>query len=674
MNRSDRAIAPALLFLALAGAPACGLKAPSKPQWSVTLRVPLGERSLNVADIASRTSFLTLDSTGTASLHWSEDLSQVSVGNSLKLAAFQSDASAPLGLFQVNPVPPEAIQVDLTDIWPPAAGYAGQSAVVPPIQFAPVRIAQSSNFQSAEVSSGAIRVTVVNSLPVALNASTLDVSNTAGGSLGTLQFAALSPGDSASAVLDLSGKSVLASWSGTWTGSSPGSSGPVPIPADAAVRTRFAFQGPLIVSSAVAPLPAQSVEWSSVTALPDTERLASADFSAGTLNLSLDNRWGVAGTVHITLPDVTHPDNSPLTQTVQLAAARVVNVAVPLAGTRFSAVDAAHPEIRVQGTVQTPGSGNSNLALNSTDVIAVHSDVTGAVLSRAQGVFAPFRVILDPVTRTLDVPGGVGALGFADAGGTLRITSTAGVPARVVLQVSGRDDKGGQWALTANGGGTLTLNIPAAPQGGSAAGELALTGANSNLPDFLGHLPHQLDVTGYADVGDPQAVSSVKATDTFTGHFDLSSALFASFSESQIDFDADSAKLSSSVRDQVRSRLNRVRLHVSISNSLPLGADATVHLAPSRALAQAPGVGTVTLTASAAPGTSENSSEAVTQPALNDVVLEVSGEQLDLFQHSPIFIGGKIHLPGTVGQRVKVRGQDEIRARVWLEVEGKVVR
>ncbi len=674
MNRSIRAIAPFVCALAMAGTCGCGLKAPAKPQWSVTLRVPLAERALSVADIASRTSFLTLDSAGTASLHWSQDLSQVSVGTSLALASFQSDASAPLGLFQVNPVAPAAIQVDLTDIWPQAVGFIGQSAVVPPIQFAPVRSAQTSNFQSAQVSAGAIRVTVVNSLPVPLNSSTLAVSNTSGGTLGTLQFGPLSPGDSASAILDLSGKTVLSSWTGTWTGSSPGSSGPVPIPANASVRTSFAFQGPLIVSSAVAPLPAQSVDWSSSTALPDTERLEIADFSSGFLNLNLDNRWGIGGTVHITLPDVTLADHSALAQTVQLAASRVVHVSVPLAGTRFVAPDPSHPQLRVVGTVQTPGSGNINLALNSTDVIAVHSDVTGAVLSRAQGVFAPFRVTLDPVTRTLDVPDGIGTLGLADAGGTLRVTSTAGVPARVVLQVSGRDNEGGEWALSAAGGGALVLNIPAAPEGGSAVGELALNGANSNLSDFLGHLPRQVDVTGYADVGDAHNASTVRSTDTFTGHFDLNSALFASFSESEIHFDADSVKLSSNVRDQIKDRLGRVRLHVTILNGLPLGADATVHLGPTRALAESPGPETVTLTASALAGTQGGANGAVAQPAQNDVVLEVSGSQLDLFQHSPIYVGGKVHLPGTAGQRVKVRGQDEVRARVWLEAEGKVVR
>ena len=133
-------------------------------------------------------------------------------------------------------------------------------------------------------------------------------------------------------------------------------------------------------------------------------------------------------------------------------------------------------------------------------------------------------------------------------------------------------------------------------------------------------------------------------------------------------------KLSSNVRDQIKDRLGRVRLHVTILNGLPLGADATVHLGPTRALAESPGPETVTLTASALAGTQGGSNGAVAQPAQNDVVLEVSGSQLDLFQHSPIYVGGKVHLPGTAGQRVRVRGQDEVRARVWLEAEGKVVR
>jgi hypothetical protein len=60
------------------------------------------------------------------------------------------------------------------------------------------------------------------------------------------------------------------------------------------------------------------------------------------------------------------------------------------------------------------------------DQLAVHASLSGGTLRSVQGVFAPFRVTLDPVDRALNVPDGIGALGLADACGTLSVRSTAG--------------------------------------------------------------------------------------------------------------------------------------------------------------------------------------------------------------------------------------------------------
>ena len=328
--------------------------------------------------------------------------------------------------------------------------------------------------------------------------------------------------------------------------------------------------------------------------------------------------------------------------------------------------------LRVQGHLDTPGTGVSQ-TIASTDPLSVHSDLSGVVMSRVEGVFAPFLVVLDPVTRNLDIPSGLGPLGLFDAAGTLTITSTAGVPAHLVLQISGTDGAGGAWSLMGAGGAPLMLDVPAAPPGGSVSAPLALTGANSNLPDFLGHLPSHIQVTGTARVGDGLTSARVTSQDSFHGHFELESALNASFSDSRIGFDTDSVKLGSSVRDQIRGRLSRVRVHVTIENGLPLGADATLHLAATRDEIANPGPGTITLSASA-PAAGVVAGAQALAPGVQDVVLEITGSQIDVLQHSPIYLGGNVHLPGTAGQKVRVRGQDEVKARAWLEAEGKVVR
>ncbi|MBI5837614.1 MAG: hypothetical protein HZB25_10240 [Candidatus Eisenbacteria bacterium] len=653
----------------------CSLKAPQAPHWNATLRVPLAEKSLSVADLAEHnSSYLQIDSSGTAAFHWQKDLADVTVGNSLNLPAIGADAQSALGSFQVTPTPPQAIQVALSDIWPQALGVSGQMAPVPALQFAPVQAAQSEGFVSAEVASGTLLVTLRNGLPVPLNSSTLVLANAGGGSLGSLPIPAVAPGESATVALPLDGKSLSSSWTGTWTGSSPGSASPVQVDPAATVRARFAFQGALTVSAAVAPLPAQDYSFNSSGALPDTEALSGADFTAGSLDLGVDNHWGVGGSLRITLPDLTGADGRPLTRTVPVEAARTVQVSFPLGGVRFAAPDPAHPAVRVQGTLESAGTGSRNVTLSSSDVLAVHAALAGATLSRAEGVFAPFRVNFNPVSHAMDLPEGLGPLGLADAGATITLTSTAGVPARVTLNVSGADASGSPWALTGPAGGAITLDLPAAVGGAPATATLRLTGANSNLPDFLGRLPRTVSVTGFADAGDRVHPSSVRSTDTFHGSFEVGSALLASFSDSRVTLSADSVSLSQDTRDQVKDRLVRVRLHATVVNGLPLGADATLYLAASKSEAEDPTGSTVSLAATVGAAGVDPATGVVRSPATSEVLLELSGAQLDVLQARPLYVGGRVHLPGTGSQKVRVRAQDAVSARVWLEAEGKVVR
>jgi hypothetical protein len=659
-----------------AAAAGCSLKAPATPHWSVTLRVPLTEKSVSVADLASHNpTYLQIDSTGTAGFHWARDLAEVTVGNSLRLPSIASSSQALLGVFQVNPAPPQDIQVQLSEIWPQAAGVGGQLAQVPAIQFAPVQAVQSQGFESAQVSSGTLQVRLRNGLPIALDESTLELANTGtGASLGVLRFPGLAPGESASVSLALDGRAVSAAWSGTWHGSSPGSPVPVIINPSASVHACFSFQGPLTVSSAVAPLPAQSVAWSSVAALPDTEQLQSAEFTAGSLDLSFDNHWGVGGSLRLVLPDFTGVDGAPLARTVALDAARTVTASFPLAGARFTAADPSSPAVRLQGELHSDGTGTRNVALSSADRLDIQATLQGAALNRVTGRFAPFRVDFEPVTRQLDLPDGLGPLGLADAGATISLRSTADVPARVTLQVTGTDAGGRTWALTGPAGGALQVDVPGAPASGTGVGVLSLSGANSNLPEFLGHLPRTLVVNGWADAGDPARTSSVRATDTFRGHFEVSSALLASFSESVVDIGTDSIHISRDTRDRIHERLTRVRLHAVVENGLPLGAGTTLYLAASRAEVGAPTASTVALTATVAAAPTDPVTGTVTAANTQEVLLELTGSQVDVLQHDPVFLGGVVHLPGTAGRKVRVRAVDAVRSRMWLEAEAKVVR
>src|SRR5206468_2138369 len=108
-------------------------------------------------------------------------------------------------------------------------------------------------------------------------------------------------------------------------------------------------------------------------------------------------------------------------------------------GARFTAADAAHPAIRLEGRLSAEGTGTRNLTLSSTQLLAVHAALSAVAMSRVQGTFAPFRVTFASLQRAVDVPLGLGPLELASASGQLTLRSTAGVPAHVVLEVSGRD-------------------------------------------------------------------------------------------------------------------------------------------------------------------------------------------------------------------------------------------
>ncbi len=62
----------------------------------------------------------------------------------------------------------------------------------------------------------------------------------------------------------------------------------------------------------------------------------------------------------------------------------------------------------------------------------------------------------------------------------------------------------------------------------------------------------------------------------------------------------------------------------------------------------------------------------VQAPEQSEITLNLSEQEMQTFLKSPLFVGLKIHLDGTQGQKVKVRASDYIQVKSYGKIKMKI--
>jgi len=634
-----------LIFLTLVQ---CSVKKPSAPSWNSHYNLPLLIKTYDLRTLFDKINdpALIIDSSGNPGISIQKNIDTIYVSENLDLSPLSDIFKDTIGEIPFISSDTQNSEVFLTEIYPGGAGS------VPPFSFSlNLNFPQLNDLQEIAIKRGIARLKAENHLGLDLDSFSVELIDSASGiSLGTVVFESGIPQDS-SVIRDfnLSEKSFSSRLSGNNKGHTPG--GTILSLADKYIGFSLCFPDTIKIHSAVAKVPAINLSKSQTVELPTENIINSAQIKSGNLYLQLYNGTNLPANLDILLPDLTS-SGQPLSMSRYIGALNSSELTIPLQDYDFQP---SEQNLRIEITGQTESSGESFVSINSSDSIFFSISTDTVLFSSLAGIIQPTTVQIEPMQINLDLPQGLSSVSLTDAVLNLRIKNGVGFPGFLDLNLAGEDGQ----SLILSGG----------IQPGSPENPVITDIRENNLSSFLNPIPEQVSLTGDAICGDGRSVGTVTENDFITGEFLLSSPFEFVLDSAQIEVDPDMNSLDEDLRDGLNDKVNWAKVYLNLENHLPLGAE--VELFFSRNLADLYTdpqllIGPVLLDPA-----ETDSSGLVSNPVITENIIQLTKDDLDVFQNPAFYSGAKITLRGTNGQKVKFLVTDYIQINSHLELEVK---
>jgi hypothetical protein len=514
-----------------------------------------------------------------------------------------------------------------------------------------VNFPQLSDLQQLSIRRGTARLKVENHMGVDLDSFSVElVDSVPGTPLATIIFESGIKQDSTKTRdFDLSNKSVSSKLSGNNKGHTPGDT--VLTLADKYISFNLCFPDTVFASSATAKIPAINISKTQAIGLPTQNIINSARIKSGNLHLQLYNRTNLPANLTILLPDLTS-SGSPLTLSRHIGALSFLDLTIPLSGYTFQP---SGQNINLQINGQTEGSGENLVSISSSDSISISVSSDTILFSSLSGIIQPTLVQIDPMQVNLDLPQGLSSVSLTDAILDLKIKNGVGFPGYLDLNLNGEDGQ--------------SLLIRGQVESGAPDNQVITILRENNLSSFLNPIPERINLTGQATCGDGITSGRVTENDFICGEMILSSPFEFVLDSTRIQIDPDSNSLQEDLRDGLEKRVNSAKIYLDLENHLPIGAkvelffsrdSATLYTSPELL------IGPVSINPA-----QTDSSGLVTNPVITENIIQLTKNDLQVFQNLPFYTGGRITFQSTNGRKIKFLSTDYIKIRSRLELEVK---
>jgi len=644
---SIRGLLPWLLILPLTGLlmAGCEIAEPALPSFTTRLTVPLGLERLEIQDIVDDEDYLVALADGSLGFWISGDPDTVSLDLDLGADIDAQQIDGELGTFSLDLDAGTDFDFTLVELFPAAAALDGQTWPVPAFGFDTQSGAEDlADIESASLSAGTLTVTVANGLPVPISAMSgpdrlvLDLLDPGSGEvLVSVEFDELAPGAEAQRTADLAGLELPGQLAVRLAGGSPGSDlEPVLVDAQAAVAVAATFSD-LEVTAAVAVVPAQSFDTSFSTPCQTT----------------------------VTWPAVFDLDDQPLQLVIDLAGGSEEARLVDFAGHVVRApLGETLAELSALVMVTSPGSGDQPVALAMDQ--GVQAEIGGGRIEfhSVTGNVPAMSYDLAPTQEEIDLPDELEGLSLCRARMTIELTSTAGLPAMVNFDLVGVDQHGASRSMQ------VQEEIEAAEQGRATTTSIVLDETNSSLVDFLNHMPTEITLSGWVDLGGDGVVGTVRRDDQAVLDWEILSPVEVIIESSQIHGDPKVLDLGDSTRELIEDHFGGAAVQLEVLNHLPVGVVARLLLGVDpAALTTDPllVIGPVAIDA----GTVGPGGGAVIEPRVCRPELTLTPEQTRLLATAGMHSLLEVTLPSTEDDPVRVLTTDylTVQGLIQLEVE-----
>jgi hypothetical protein len=674
---------------------ACSLKSPQAPSWHTSLSVPLVDRSYTVQEMVKNEERIVFDANGLLGFHMEENIEATKIGEHFTLGGFSE--SFQVGMSDLT-VPSFSISYDrffFANMCTAVAGFNNQNAVVPACTFQKVSGDQHSDtsFRSVTLLTGIARFTVASRLPVTVQNVVIQLQDGASGTilLTVPTISRLNAGQSVEIEIVVDGKRIPENNRWLISGTIPGSSGTaVPIRVDQSIDIATQLDR-VQVSRLEAKVPALSIGVSkSIDMLPGmTVTVDELAIQKGLVTITLDNKTPFGSVdVRLEFGDITDKRTLlPLTYNMSMKPFSKTVSKMDLSGfvARLDLPRTGSAQLlNVQVSGSTEDLSDHFISLDEKSLITAQVQFSELTVDRLSGKLAEQQVVLDTVSKEVDLPERLNDLDmvrFGQARLVLDIYNTIQLPMRFEGKLTAINKKGEQ----------VFFNVNQQITPGNGLGEVhtrlqPFTSQNSDVVKLINIRPNRFVASGRAWIGDGLTFGHIKASDYIRASVVLDVPAVASWTAKEIKLDTTEIRIRPKINGgdifesgevdyisgEATDKLATAKVMAKIENHLPVGGSVYLYLAHSLAhIADKPDVtlGPISLQAAAT-----NQAGQVQQPRYFEVTLEITEKDMQIFKNNgtnnqPVFIATALKLDGTDGRDKQLFRDDYVKIQALLTMD-----
>ena len=351
--------------------------------------------------------------------------------------------------------------------------------------------------------------------------------------------------------------------------------------------------------------------------------LDSIEFSEGSITLRADNSFPVNAKIRIESPEFG------LDTIFQVVSRQSNSMIMNLEGRSFHNYDPIGTSFRCAVQVNVDSS-EDYVSFSVEDSIESDMRVDDLDFESIYGEFTDDIVHTIPTeTRGIEIPEGLSSIRIKEAMANLTLTNAIGIRGCADLTVEGRNSKTGASA-------NVLINAVV------DAGEIdnpTTSFFSTNLAPVINIAPDTIILWG--EITLPAESFSVKKASWITGHASVTTPLRLSFEENTVHFDPDTIKIDEDTRETL-SHIRSGKLVVFLENRFPVGFD--LDLVVEKGLPD-PDTVIKRISITVAPVNIETG--IATGPVLDTVRIDLSEDELNIFQYSPLTACYTLYVPKT---------------------------
>lgn len=658
-----------LLVLVLGG---CEIQQPATPTFSTRLNIPIGEERIEMSEVIAEEDIVHSDSDGSLSFLVSGDPDTLRLEMDLTAELTGTDIAVAVGIYHLDIPDSTSFTFNLAELYPAATGLDGSTVPVPPFGFDLLSQAEAfDGLVSADVAGGQLVLELTNGLPVPVSGPAppetlrLTLLNSGDGSIiTTVSFTELiAPFSQATAIADLAGVQLTGTVAIQLSGGSSGAASPVAIHATDGLLIDAWLQD-MSVREAISVINPQRFETHYAADLPDSIQVVEAEISRGLMDFTVTNNLPIPCVAELHWDEILDTTGQPLISTITLEALSSLQQSLDLAEARIHSPSGSPlSSLGVTAVVTSPGSDGLPVHLAATDSLQAATEPVTLSFASLTGSIPAQDFTLDPIVAEFEIPDEASGVALTAASLVLRVDNGAGMPAEVLVTVSG----------TAADSSKATMDVIATIQPAGPAGMqetiVLLDQTNSNIVQFLNHQPETIEVAGVVLVGGEDVIGTVQADDLAVVSWEISAPLEIIFSETVITSDPDDLQLDTDTRELIRDHALGAHVRTEVTNHMPFSADLTIYVSQdTTTIATAPLL-TLELNDVAA-GLLDPVLHTVVAPSVSYPTLELTRDQMLVFgiPDRPLYTLLQVTLPGSEGP-VRLHGHDYLQVRGIVNLE-----